>query len=75
MVALLKVPTTELRRVNDASAKLVEVAKSLSEIAAQTTDSTVKAGLYDQIEKILDSASVANDAILAVTSGAAGSRE
>ena len=38
MVAQLKVPTTELRRVNSASAGLVEVAKSLSQIAAETTD-------------------------------------
>ena len=75
MVAQLKVPTTELRRVNSASAGLVEVAKSLSQIAAETTDPRVTESLYVQIDKILDNVSVANSAILAVTSAASSSRE
>ena len=63
MAALQAVPLDELKRAATANTDLVEVAKSLTQLARQTSDAGLSEALREQINKILDSADAINGVI------------
>jgi hypothetical protein len=63
MAALRSVPLDELRRVATANTDLVQVAKSLAELAKATDDAQLAESLRRQASRILDSTDTINDAI------------
>jgi hypothetical protein len=63
MAALRSVPLDEIRRVATANTDLVQVAKSLAELAKATDDAQLAESLRRQAGRILDSTDTINDAI------------
>ena len=61
------VPLDELKRAATANTDLVEVARSLTELARQTSDKSLSEALRQHINKILDSADAINGVILKST--------
>jgi hypothetical protein len=56
MAGLQAVPLDDLKRAATANTDLIEVAKSLTELARRTNDASLSEALRQQINKILDSA-------------------
>jgi len=67
MAGLQAVPLDELKRAATANTDLVEVAKTLTQLARQTADASLSEVLRQQINKILDSADAINGVILKST--------
>jgi hypothetical protein len=67
MAGLQAVPLDELKRAATANTYLVEVARSLTELARRTEDASLSEALRQQINKILDSADAINGVILKST--------
>jgi hypothetical protein len=62
-ISVLPVPKDELDRVATANVDLVEVAKTLANLAAQTTDQQMAATLRAQVEKILHTSNTVSNAV------------